>query len=339
MILFGAPWVFWILGPVFVLWIFAWLALEIRGRKRAALRFSSLDELDLPGSKTFAFFRFLARALRVATLGLLLFVLARTQLQQAESKIYAEGIDIRLAVDTSGSMNGRDLDADRPIRERRTRLEVVKAVVERFVSRRPADQIGLVVFGSWAFTQCPLTLDHGILARFLDELEIGVAGRSTAIGDALGVAVKRLRNSTAESRVLILLTDGKNTAGKLDPIKAAEIAKTYGIRIYTIGAGARGDPPVIDIGLLGPRVTTISADIDDETLTKIAQTTGGTYFRAEDVGALADVYDQIDEMEKTENEREQLYEYEELYERYLAAGLILLLLELVLLATRLRTIP
>ncbi len=339
MIEFGARWVFWVAGPLYLLWVSTWLVVQLRGRREAVIRFSSLEELEIPSSHAFTFLRLLTRALRVATLGLLIVALARPQIATDESPIYSEGIDIMLAIDTSGSMNAVDLDADRPIRERRSRLEVVKDVVEAFVTRRPADQIGMVVFGSWAYTQCPLTLDHSILGRFIEELRIGVAGRSTAIGDAIGIAVKRLRDSTAESRVLILLTDGENNSGKLDPQKAAEIAKTFGIRIYTIGAGTRGEAPVIDNGLLGPRVSMVTSSIDDEALQQIADTTGGSYFRAEDVRALAEVYAQIDEMEKSTIERDALREYVDLYPRYLGAALILVLLELAILATRLRSIP
>lgn len=339
MIELGAPWVFWVCGPLYLLWVLAWLVTQVRGRREAVIRFSSLEELEIPSSHTFTFLRLLTRALRIAALGLLILALARPQEAAEETPIYSEGIDIMLAIDTSGSMNAVDLDADRPIRERRSRLEVVKDVVETFVARRPADQVGMVVFGSWAYTQCPLTLDHSILNRFIDDLRIGVAGRSTAIGDAIGIAVKRLRDSSAESRVLILLTDGENNSGKLDPQKAAEIAKTFGIRIYTIGAGTRGQAPVIDNGILGPRVSMMTSSIDDEALQRIADTTGGLYFRAEDVRALTEVYAQIDEMEKSSIERDELREYEDLYPRYVGAALILVLLELVVLATRLRSIP
>ncbi|MEO0814904.1 MAG: VWA domain-containing protein, partial [Myxococcota bacterium] len=261
MIEFGAPWVFWALGPVYVLWVGLWLFAQFKKRD-GAVRFSSLNELFLPAAHGFVFLRLLTRALRVAALGLLLFALARPQLRAEEAPIYSEGIDIMLALDTSASMNAVDLDADKPIRGRRTRLEVVKDVVREFVARRPADQVGMVVFGTWAYTQCPLTLDHAILNNFLVNLQIGIAGRSTAIGDAIGIGVKRLRKSEAKSRVMILLTDGENNSGKLDPQKAAEIAKTFGIRIYTIGAGTRGDAPVIDQGILGPRVGRMRTSID-----------------------------------------------------------------------------
>ncbi|MEM6532877.1 MAG: VWA domain-containing protein [Myxococcota bacterium] len=339
MIEFGAPWVLWLAAPLLSVWAMLWLLREVRGGHRAAVLFSSLTELPVPASRGLGLLRLAVRAMRVGCLGLVLVAMARPQVELSSSKVFSEGIDIMLAVDTSGSMKALDLDADRPLRERRTRLEVVKAVVDRFVQRRPADQLGLVVFGQWAFTQCPLTLDHDVLAEFIADLEIGIAGRSTAIGDALGIAIKRLRDSKAKSRVLILLTDGQNNAGQLDPQKAAEIAATYGIRIYTIGAGTRGEAPVIDSGFLGPRVSMIEATIDDEALTQIAETTGGTYFRAEDVEALAQVYEQIDAMEKTNIEKDELTEYEDRYEGYVAAALVLLLLELLLLATRLRALP
>ncbi|MEL6340208.1 MAG: VWA domain-containing protein [Myxococcota bacterium] len=339
MIEFAHPEVLWIGGPVYLLWAAAWLARAYRGAPRAALRYSSLQTFAIPSARGAEIFRFVARALRLVAVGLLLIALARPRIDRSEVQVFSEGIDIMLAVDTSGSMNALDLDPGRPIRERRNRLEVVKDVLARFIEQRPADQIGMVAFGAWSFTQCPLTLDHDILKRFLAELEIGVAGRSTAIGDALGIAVKRLRESKAQSKVVILLTDGRNNSGKLDPQKAAEIAKSFGIRVYAVGAGTRGSAPVIDVGILGPRVSSIEATIDDEALTQLAETTGGSYFRAEDRRGLAEVYEQIDTLEKSSIEGPDLRRYDERYPSFLLAAVILLALELGALATRLRSIP
>jgi len=334
-----AGWVLWFLLPALAAWATLWLTKEIRGNNSPALAFSSLVQLSVEPSRLFYILRLLTKSLRILCLGLLTLAVARPQILLSESKVYSDGIDIMLAVDTSGSMNALDLDSDRPIRERRTRLEVVKAVVEGFVEGRPADQIGMVVFGKWAFTQCPLTLDHGILRSFIGGLEVGLAGRQTAIGDALGIAAKRLKESKADSRVIILLTDGRNNAGQLDPIKAAEIAKALGIRVYTIGAGTRGEAPVIDVSRGRPMLTKVNTAIDDEALNQIAKTTGGAYFRAEDVRALAKVYEQIDEMEKTAIEQDTIREAEERYPPLIVSALLLLLFEVTLLATRLRTIP
>jgi Ca-activated chloride channel family protein len=236
-------------------------------------------------------------------------------------------------------MQALDLDADRPINRRRNRLQVAKEVVDEFVQGRINDQIGLVVFGSEAFTQCPLTLDHGIVATFLEGVEIGIAGDATAIGSALGTAVKRLRDSQADSKVIILLTDGRNNAGALSPQKAAEIAETFDIKVYTIGAGTRGKAPFVVDSLFGKQVVYESVEIDEETLREMADRTGGRYFRAEDTTALESIYEEIDEMEKTEIKTSTYMEYDEQYRRFLVPALVLLLLEVLLLGTRFRKLP
>lgn len=339
MIEWGTPWGLWVGLPLIGLLAVFWSVHAFRGTGRAPLLFSSIDIFQFPHDRRLERIRFGVQSLRFVTLALLVIASARPQIQRAERKVYAEGIDIMLAVDTSGSMQALDLDANKPIRLRRTRLQVVRDVVSDFVQRRPGDQIGLVVFGEWAFTQCPLSLDHQVLAKFISELVVGVAGRSTAIGDAIGIAIKRLRESKAKSRILVLLTDGQNTAGQLDPQKAAKIAKTYGIRIYTVGAGTRGEAPVIQNGLFGPQVTQIEASIDDEALGQIAETTGGTYFRAEDSESLEEVYAQIDALERSQLERNTVREYEDRYAGWVLAALILLLIEIGLRATWLRVIP
>jgi Ca-activated chloride channel family protein len=265
--------------------------------------------------------------------------MARPQTGRTQTQVRTEGIDIVLVVDTSGSMRALDLDADRQIARRRNRLEVVKDVVESFVGKRDNDQIGIVVFGSEAFTQCPLTLDHGIVGTFLERLEIGMAGDATAIGSALGTAVKRLKESQAKSKVVILLTDGRSNAGSLSPLKAAEVAATFGIKVYTIGAGTRGKAPFIVDSFFGQRVVYESVEIDEETLRRIAETTGGQYFRAEDSGALEAIYDQIDQLEKTEIEMHSYMEYNERFRWFVIPALILLLAEIVLLGTRFRKLP
>ena len=232
-------WLLWILIPLFVFWIAAWWVLPWLARRRgrhAAVQYSSVETLKrLKPSR-----RILVEGLRIFTIALLILAMARPQTGRKQTQVRTEGIDIVLVLDTSGSMQALDLDADRPIDRRRNRLQVAKEVVDEFVQGRTNDQIGLVVFGNEAFTQCPLTLDHGIVATFMEGVEIGMAGDATAIGSALGTAVKRLRDSQAESKVIILLTDGRNNAGALSPQKAAEIAETFDIKVYTIGAGTRG---------------------------------------------------------------------------------------------------
>ena len=250
-----------------------------------------------------------------------------------------EGIDIVLVIDTSGSMQALDLDASRRIADRRNRLDVVKGVVDEFVKKRDDDQLGLVVFGAEAFTQCPLTLDHGIVATFMERIEIGMAGDATAIGSAVGTAVKRLKDSDAKSKVIVLLTDGRSNAGSLSPTKAAEVAATFGIKIYTIGAGGQGKAPFIVDSFFGKQVVYQDVEIDEETLRKIADLTGGKYFRAEDEEALKQIYEEIDQLEKTEITMSSYMEYNEQFRWFVIPALGLLLLEVVLLGTRFRKLP
>ena len=265
---FADRWLLWILVPLFVLWVVAWWVLPWLARRQgrqAAVRYSNIDTLKrLRPSRRIVIRRFV-EGLRILTIALLILAMARPQTGRKQTQVRTEGIDIVLVLDTSGSMQALDLDADRPINRRRNRLQVAKEVVEEFVQGRTNDQVGLVVFGSEAFTQCPLTLDHGIVATFLEGIEIGMAGDATAIGSALGTAVKRLRDSQAESKVIILLTDGRSNAGALSPEKAAEIAETFDIKVYAIGAGTRGKAPFVVDSLFGKQVVYESVEIDEST--------------------------------------------------------------------------
>ena len=336
------PWLLWGLVPLFVLWLAAWWLTPWWSRHRrqvAAVRYSSLETLQrLQPSKT-VWLRRVVEGLRLVTVALLIMAMARPQTGRKHTEIRTEGIDIVLVLDTSGSMQALDLDAERPINRRRNRLAIAKGVVDEFVEGRKNDQIGLVVFGSEAFTQCPLTLDHGILATFLERVEVGMAGDATAIGSAVGTAVKRLRDSQAESKVIILLTDGRNNAGSLDPRKAAEIAETFGIKIYAIGAGTRGKAPFVVDSFFGKQVVYESVEIDDQMLEEIARRTGGAYYRAEDQQALRSIYEKIDELEKTEIKTSTYMEYNEQYRWFLWPAMALLLFEVVLLGTRFRKLP
>jgi Ca-activated chloride channel family protein len=338
---FADRWLLWVLVPLFGLWAAAWWGWPRLGRRRreAAVRFSSLATLKrLRPSRTLVLRR-LVQGLRLLVVALLMLAMARPQTGRSQTQVHTEGIDIVLVLDTSGSMQALDLDAERPIAERRNRLDVARAVIEEFIEKRDDDQIGLVIFGTEAFTQCPLTLDHGILATFLDQVEIGMAGDNTAIGSAVGTAVKRLKDSEAKSKVVILLTDGRSNAGVLSPKKAAEVAKTFDVKIYAIGAGTRGKAPFIVDGLFGPQVTYQDVEIDEDTLTEMARLTGGAYYRAEDKEALRSIYDRIDELEKTEITMNTFMEYNEQFRFFVLPALALLVLETVLLGTRLRKIP
>ncbi len=328
----------WLLVPAYLIWLGLWWLLA-RRRGAAAIRFSSTRTLErLRPSRTLVLRR-LVQGLRLLTVALLILGMARPQTGRRQTQVQTEGIDIILVIDTSGSMQALDMDADRAVNRRRNRLEVARSVVERFVQKRQNDQIGMVVFGSQAFTQCPLTLDHGVVTAFLERLEIGMAGDGTAIGSALGTAVKRLRDSEAESKVIILLTDGRNNAGALSPRKAAEIARTFDTKVYTIGVGTHGKAPFIVDSLFGKRVIYENVEIDEEMLREISSRTGGSYFRAEDGEALAEIYDEIDRLETSEITTESYMEYEERYRGLVLPALGLLLLETLLLGTRFRKLP
>ncbi len=335
-------WLLWALVPLFVLWVASWWLVPWWARRRrqvAAIRYSSIETLQRLRPSKSVVLRRLVEGLRLLTVALLIMAMARPQTGRKHTEVRTEGIDIVLVLDTSGSMQALDLDADRPINRRRNRLEIAKSVVDEFVQGRKNDQIGLVVFGSEAFTQCPLTLDHGILATFLERVEVGMAGDATAIGSAVGTAVKRLRDSQAQSKVIILLTDGRNNAGSLDPRKAAEIAETFDIKIYAIGAGTRGKAPFVVDSFFGKQVVYESVEIDDTMLEEIAMRTGGAYYRAEDQEALRSIYDEIDELEKTEITTNTYMEYNERFRWFLLPAVGLLLLEVVLLGTRFRKLP
>ncbi len=331
----------WYLLPLYLLWTAAVIFLTQRNKKRqrSAIRYSSIKKMKRSGVQKKIVLRKIVETSRFLTIALMLVAMTRPQSGRKETQIATEGIDIVLAIDTSGSMRALDLDTHAPIAQRRNRLQVVKDVVGEFVSKRPNDQIGMVVFGQEAFTQCPLTLDHGVLDTFLEHLEIGMAGEATAIGSAIGTAVKRLKDSKAKSKVLILLTDGRNNAGALSPQKAAEVAQTFGIKIYAIGAGTKGQAPFIVDSLFGKQVVYDDVRIDDASLTTLAEKTGGAYFRAQDAESLTNIYEKIDKLEKSEITQPVYLEYNDDFEIYLFPALGLLLLEIVLLGTRLRKIP
>lgn len=276
-------------------------------------------------------------AIRMIALILMILALARPQWGSHREKITSEGINIVLALDTSESMAALDFKRDG---KRVNRLEAVKSVVEDFVAKRNGDRIALVVFGSEAYTQLPLTRDYRAIDLLLDRIDIGAAGQSTSIGDAIGISIKRLSDVESKSNVIILLTDGRSNSGEITPELATTIAKEKGIKIYTIGVGTRGKVPfLVQDPVFGQRVIYQRVDIDEETLQKIAQDTGGLTFRAEDTSGLQKIYDSIDQLEKTRAELTTYAEYRELYLDFLVPGLGLLVLWLVLTNTRYLEIP
>lgn len=312
------------------------LALLARRDQRATVHFSSLKTLKTLRPSRVDLYAGLPYVIRFLAMALLIIALARPQEGHKSTEILSVGVDIMLALDTSGSMRALDFIEEE---KRINRLTVVKGVVSKFIDNRPNDRIGMVVFGEQAYTQCPLTLDQGILQSFLSKLEIGMAGDSTAIGSAVGIAVKRLKDLESASKVIILLTDGRNNAGKLAPLQAAQTAKTFGIKIHTIGVGTKGKAPFLVNSIFGPRYVYQEVDIDETTLQEISKITGGQYFRATDVESLENIYSQIDEMEKSEVKVIDHSEYTELFHYFLLPGLALLLLEVGLSNTLLRRIP
>jgi Ca-activated chloride channel family protein len=303
---------------------------------RRGRRFHPLAHLRLMGGSTVASRRTLLNhlgwLLRCCAIILTIVALSRPQMGVLPTARSNEGIDIMLAIDTSGSMRARDFEIGG---QRPDRLEVIKSVISEFISARPDDRIGMVVFGSGAYTQAPLTLDHDILTQFLDKIEIGVVGDGTAIGDGLGAAVKRLKGTPGKSRVIVLLTDGANNSGRIDPLAAATAAKAFGIRVHTIGVGSEGVVPIVQNG----RVFHIKADVDEKTLRSISDATGGKYYRATDAGALQGVYKDIDQLEKVRHKQHQKRRGRDIYWQIIACALALLLLEALWRLTPYRRLP
>ncbi|MFH1593316.1 MAG: VWA domain-containing protein [Candidatus Omnitrophota bacterium] len=275
--------------------------------------------------------------LRMIVLFFLLLALARPQAVSEETRVYAEGIDIVLAIDASGSMLAEDFKINGM---RQNRLEVVKRVVEDFIRARKSDRIGMIAFAARAYTVCPLTLDYDWLIRNLERVNIGSIEDGTAVGSAISSSLSRLESTEAKSKIVILLTDGINNAGKMSPLTAAEAAKAMGIKVYTIGAGNKGMAPYPMRTPWGEVVyENVKIEIDEDTLRKIADKTGGKYFRATDTESLKDIYKEIDALEKTAVEETGFKRYEELFGIFLVPGLALLLLEVLLSNTILRRLP
>ena len=274
--------------------------------------------------------RHLLFALEMAALALLIVAMARPQSTSKSQKSNIEGIDIILAQDISGSMLARDFKPDR--------LEASKKVAADFVEGRPGDRMGLVVFSGESFTQVPLTTDHGVMLKMLSELKSRMIEDGTAIGDGLATAINRLKDNEAVSKVIILLTDGMNNAGSVDPYTAAEMAKLYGIRVYTIGVGSYGTAPFPVQTIFGTQYQQMKVEIDEKLLMTIANSSGGKYFRATSNQKLDEIYAEIDQMERSKIE---VLEFKRLHEEYyplVAWALALLLLEFILRRTIFRTI-
>ncbi len=270
--------------------------------------------------------------LRCLVIVLFTLALARPQSGRSDIKQKTEGLDIMMVVDTSGSMQALDFTFEG---KRQNRLYVVKKVLGEFIQKRSDDRLGMIVFGTQAYAQAPLTLDHDVLLQYIKFMEIGMAGDSTSIGDAVGVALNRLKDLKSKSKVIILLTDGANTSGKINPLEVTNVAKTLGVKIYTIGVGSDGLVPFpTNFGYQKVKV-----EIDEKLLKQMASETGAKYFRAKDTQALQAVYDTIDRLEKSEVEVKVFRNYEEKYALFLWPGFFFLFLELLLGLTRFRRIP
>ncbi len=325
---FANPKLLWLLllVPLAIIWYI------LRHKKQeAAVTFSDLKGMVKLPRTWKAWFRHLLFALKMAALALLIVALARPQSSSTNSTSNIEGIDIVMAMDVSGSMLARDLKPDR--------LTAAKQVASDFVKDRPGDRMGLVIFSGETFTQVPLTTDHGVMLNMLAEMKNGLIDDGTAIGDGLATAISRLKDSEAVSKVVILLTDGMNNAGSVDPYTAAEIAKLYGIRVYTIGVGTYGTAPYPVQDFFGRTVMQqIKVEIDEKLLTTIANSTGGKYYRANNNKKLDEIYQEIDKLERSKIEVTEFRRLHEEFYPLVAWAIALLLLEFLLRKTIFRTL-
>lgn len=305
-------------------------------KKSGVITFSAIKELKniFVVSKLDPFL--ILKFLRLMSLVLFVFALSRPQTGQEFVSTNSEGVDIMLAIDTSQSMLAHDFEKDG---KRVDRLTIIKDVVRGFVDKRTDDRMGIVVFGTNAYLQCPVTLDHGMLLDFLDKLKIGMGGDSTAIGDAIGLSVKRIKDIEAKSKIIILLTDGDNKEGVLTPQAATEIAKSLNVKVYTIGIGSRGPVPFPMRTMFGVQFVEQELPIDEDALRKIASDTNGKYYRATDTEEFKKIYDEIDKLEKRKLEVKRYTEYHEQYLYFVLCGLLVLLVEILLANTLLRKIP
>ncbi|MCD8261454.1 MAG: VWA domain-containing protein [Bacteroides sp.] len=269
--------------------------------------------------------------LRLITFILIILVLARPQTTDKWQNSEVEGIDIMLAIDISTSMLAEDLKPNR--------LEAAKDVASRFINGRPNDNIGITLFAGESFTQCPLTVDHSVLLNLMQSIQCGLVEDGTAIGMGIANAVTRLKDSQAKSKVIILLTDGTNNMGDISPLTAAEIAKSFGIRIYSIGVGTKGTAPYQYRTAMGVQYVNVEVDIDEETLIQISAATDGEYFRAESTSKLQEVYQEIDKLEKTKLNVKEFSKREEEYKWFALATFAALLLELIMRYVVLKRIP
>lgn len=326
---FEYPHLLWLL-VIPALLIVHYIYLELCGR-RPHLRVSDIRYWKAGGKSVLSYLRHAPMLLRTVALSMIIIAIARPRSSSKMDKIDTEGIDIVLAMDVSTSMLARDFTPDR--------ISAAKDIAIEFISQRPSDRIGIVVFAGESYTQCPLTTDRATLINLMKEIQTGLIEDGTAIGNGLATAVARMQSSDAKSRVVILLTDGVNNRGEITPQTAADIAKTYGIRVYTIGVGANGTAPYPVITPWGVQMQDVEVEIDEDLLKGIAETTGGRYFRATDNTKLSEIYSEINKMEKARTTIDSFPVYKELFMDFSLVALICLLLEVVFNAFILKRLP
>lgn len=326
-------------SPLFLLLLLAAaliLFLKLREKNSSHIKVSSLKGLENTSYSFMVTLSKLVPILKISGLIFLILALARPQFGDKKINVTTEGVNIILALDLSESMRALDFKKDNKIV---TRLEAVKGVVLDFIMKREGDRIGMVVFGSNAFTQLPLTRDYNTIAFILERLKIGAAGPRTAIGDAIGISLKRLEDIKSESNIIILLTDGKSNSGELSWEDAASIAANREVKIYTIGVGTKGKAPFLVSDLFGQRYVYHEVDVDLKALETIAKQTNASFFQAKDLKSLGKIYEMINNLEKTKVDIEKWVEYKELYPWFLVPGLILLLFYILLSNTRFLKVP
>lgn len=317
---FASP--FFLFGLIIIPILIVWYIFRCNNQQ-AYVRFSDTGFFDKLPRSWKAYLRHIVFVLEIAALSLFIIALARPQSSSKNQTINIEGIDIVLAMDISSSMLAADLKPDR--------LEAAKLVASDFVKGRPGDRMGLVIFSGETFTQVPLTTDHGMMLNMLKDMKCGMLEDGTAIGDGLASAISRLKDSEAISKVVILLTDGDNNAGSIDPSTAAEMAKIFGIRVYTIGAGTRGTAPYpVQTPFGGIKYQQVPVTINEDILKHIANETGGKYFRAESEQKLQQIYDEIDKMERSKIEVNEFRRLHEEFYPFVIWGLILLITSFIL---------
>ena len=326
---FEYPHLLWLL-VIPALLIVHYIYLELCGR-RPHLRVSDIRYWKAGGKSVLSYLRHAPMLLRTVALSMIIIAIARPRSSSKMDKIDTEGIDIVLAMDVSTSMLARDFTPDR--------ISAAKDIAIEFISQRPSDRIGIVVFAGESYTQCPLTTDRATLINLMKEIQTGLIEDGTAIGNGLATAVARMQGSDAKSRVVILFTDGVNNRGEITPQTAADIAKTYGIRVYTIGVGANGTAPYPVITPWGVQMQDVEVEIDEDLLKGIAETTGGRYFRATDNTKLSEIYSEINKMEKARTTIDSFPVYKELFMDFALVALICLLLEVVFNAFILKRLP